>query len=175
MSYAEDFGNQWKGLCDYLQSEMIKSCDQEGVIHLNNIKTAFQTEKNRWFTSGQYNSAWLETLRRARPEVAGQFEQELRQATLQQEMPAKKPSASKHMLPSAAAALVGFGVPKLIGLSAGWILGATLGLTAITAGTGFLLYRQRQEQNLAGDRQAYIRQLMQKGDRLRSIVAQADQ
>lgn len=175
MSYADDFSKQWKSLTDFIQSEMIKSCSQEGVIHAGNISTALKTEKNRWYTSGQYNSAWLDLLRKKQPEVAKQFDEELNKAAIMQEKPTEKPSAGKYVAPCAVSALAGFGIPKLIGLSAGIIIGCSIGLTALAAVVEMGLYRKQRDTALSAERAAYLGQLQQIGNRLRAICAKADQ
>ena len=174
MAYSAEFKKQWKKVCDYLESEMIRSSKQSGTIQVSHISALLNNEKKRWQVMGEYNYAWLEKLRREKPEVAAQFESALLSINLSQEKPSDNPSVILAGVPGVAGALVGFGVPALLKWGLKWTLIGCVGLTAIAGYVGVSLYKKKKDDLAATDRKLYVCQLEAAGDKLTAILTKAD-
>lgn len=174
MTYSAEFQKQWKKVCDYLESEMIRSNKETGTIQVSHISALLNNEKKRWQVMGEYNYAWLEKLRRDKPEVAAQFESALLSVNLSQEKPSGNPSAVLAGAPGVAGALVGFGVPALLELGLKWTLIGGIGLTAIAGYAGVSLYKKKKDDSAAANRKLYVCQLEEAGEKLIAILKKAD-
>lgn len=171
MSYSTEFQKQWKKVCNFLESEMIRSGKQSGVSQADKLLRLLENEKKRWHVMSEYNNAWLEKLRRENAGVAERFEKELEAVKLQQIQPASRPSVLLlAAMPAAIAALIGFGVPVLLSASLKWILISGVSATLIAGYVGVNLYIRGKDRAAAADRKAYVSQLTDAEARLTAIL-----
>lgn len=174
-TYLEEFEEQWTSLCNYLDSEMIKSTRNRGLIDLQNINGLFKNELKRWKLPGQYQNAWLEKLRRDNPQVAQQFEEALMDVRLEQIQPSPQPSAGAYVAgPAAGGAVIGFAVTRLLGAVTPITVIGTVALGAVGAFAGNGTVNNKKKEALDKDRGVYVKQLKQAGKALGEIVKQAD-
>lgn len=172
MSFVEEFEQQWKGLTNYLVSEMLKS---EGTsVPLERIENLLENEKKRWKLPGQYQCAWLNQLRAADAETARAFEAALDGVRLEQVRPAEQPSSLLVAGPAAGGAAVGFALTKLLDAAALTTAVGTVGLGVLGVMVGSNLLKQKQRAASGQDCDAYQAQLRRIGQKLSQIVARAD-
>lgn len=174
MTFKEGFDQQWESLTNYLISEMLKSGKRGGTIDLGAVEQQLAMEKKRWKLPGQYQYAWIEKLRRQRPEIAGEFETALEAVKLEQVRPEDKISSALVAGPAIGGAAVGFGLTKLLNAAVLMSTVGTVGLGAIGAGVGMSLLKQKEAALAEKECSAYRNQLAAAGKILSEIVKKAD-
>lgn len=187
MSYADEFKSQWGSLVRKLDSDLILAYKRDGMVNFESISKLLENEKARWTFNGEYNCAWLNKLRGAKPDVANRFLSVLNGVHFTQPPAVNGGNPLVILGPAAAGAALGFALMRLV-LHQGTLLtslGAfrstvlTLLGTVVLAGAGGSLgysaiYKRKQASARQSVRSAYLQQLKQAGESLTKIVEEAD-
>lgn len=175
MKYSEAFMDQWDSLTNYLVSKMLTSTDQTNAINIQDLERALSNEIRKWSIPGHYNQIWLENLRAEDDRVAQSFFSELSNFKLHAVNPSEiaTPWIWKGGF-TAGGAAIGFALTKLLSASAALVSIATvgLGIVGIAAGSGVVKQKGHDAAAAVGDE--YKRQLQAEGEKLLTIVKQAD-
>lgn len=176
MSYAEEFKSQWSSLERKLDSEMILSYKRDGMLRFERVSKLLENEKARWTHGGEYNCAWLNKLRKEKPEVAGRFESALGSVRFAQQQSASGGTPLVAAGTAVGGGAVGFMLMKLL-LHRGVLLTilGTLLLAGLGGSLGYsLIYMNKLQNAQKRVREAYVQQLHKAGEMLAKIVEQAD-
>lgn len=173
MTFEEGFKQQWESLTNYLLSEMLKN-SKGGTIDLGVTEQQLATEKKRWKLPGQYQYAWLEKLKREKPEIAEEFEDALGNVKLEQVRPGDKPSSAVVAGSTIGGAAVGFCLTKVLSAALVMTTVGTIGLGAVGAVAGMSVLKRKEVSMAEKERNAYQSQLEAAGKILSDIVRKAD-
>lgn len=177
MSFLEDFNNQWNTVTNRI-GNAVDSRAKLGTVNADDLQKLLDNEKQRYTLPTEYQYAWLEKLRREKPEVAEAFESRLQAAALQPvvQQPASF-SGSNALMPTLAliGAVAGFAITRLLHMG---IVPSVLGILLLGGGSsmaGAAISGQKKENADASLRDAYVRQMKEIGDSLQEIIIRADQ
>ena len=171
MTLEQEFQKQWESLCNYVKSEILKL--NPATVDLDRLQSIIEREKKKWFLPGQYNNAWFEKLKRANPDVAQKFEENLNHIKVEPIAIKQSNSILVVLGLAVAGVVVGFGVSRIF-MSTIWpsvlwsVGGAAIGLAIGTS------IRSKKENDIFDEFCAtYIKQLKKAGEALSQIVSQA--
>lgn len=169
MTFEQEFQKQWTSLCNFLNSEIIKSSN--GNVDWKRIQSLFENEKKKWLLPGQYNNAWFEKLKRTHPDTAHEFEVALKAAKVEADIPNVNNSPMIAIITTAIGIVLGFGISKVFTLSTILMLFLTIGGAAIGGSVGAALYSKKKNSAFEELCSAYMEQLRDEGKVLAHIVS----
>ena len=173
MSFSNDFTIQWTSFTDYLISCMIKDSMSVNANPYNAASSAYKNEILRWELDGQYNAEWLKELKKADPDTATRFSEELHGFQFQKAEAASSPKSLSYVLPGGSA-VVGVGVGLILKLGLFPTIAAGAALAALGGFAGLRLSDNKKKTAANSEMEAYKKQLKELGDRLSVIVEQAN-
>ena len=187
MSYADEFKSQWDSLVRKLDSDLILAYKRDGMVNFESISKLLENEKARWMFNGEYNCAWLDKLRGAKPDVANRFLSVLHGVHFTQPPAVSGGNPLAVLGSTVVGAALGFALMRLV-LHQGTLLTSlgtfrstvltllgTVVLGVLGGSLGYsILYRKKQEAAQQSVRSAYLQQLKQAGESLTKIVEEAD-
>jgi len=172
MTLEQEFQKQWTSLCNFVKSEILKANSHS--VDLNRIQTTMDNEKKKWFLPGQYNNAWFEKLQRTNPDVARNFEENLKSIKIEPVVVKKINSQIILIGTAVVGTAVGFGVSRILLASMLPSVLWTLGGTVVGLIIGTAVSTRKKNDMLNELCSAYEEQLKKAGEMLSQIVSQAN-
>lgn len=177
MSYTEEFEQQWKSISNLIQNEMTKQ-QKSGTVDVEQLQNTLENEKQRYSLAGQYHYAWLEKLRREKPDIAENFENALNAAKLEQTATPQGNQNTGILIPALAGCGIGIGLIVTKLLLHFTLLPVVLGTAFLGVGGGVAgknISDQKKEEADHAEQQGYIEQMSAIGKALSDIVKKADE
>ena len=158
---------------DYLISCGIKDSTSANANPYATASSVYKNEILRWELDGQYNAEWFKELKKADPTVAACFSDELHGFQFRKVEAPSFSNALSFILPGGGA-VIGVGAGLLFNLGVFPTIAAGAALAILGGFVGFRLSDNKKKSMASSEMDAYKKQLKDLGDRLTSIVEQAN-